>query len=116
MALPLPDTPSLQFEHEKRRVRTLQSGANKDHKQQLNSCLCRRCVHFSTSDCEAEREAFVRPEAVRGEVDLDIMRVGKEGRWGRNAATERPQSSRRSLNLKNKTWKCYQSIFADLCP
>lgn len=100
----------------KRRVRTLQSVANKDHKQQLISCLCHRCVHFSTSDSEAEREAFVRPEAVRGEADLDIMRVGEEGRRGRSVATERPQSYRRSLNLKNKTWKCYQSTFPDLCP
>lgn len=59
-------------------------------------------MHFSTSDSEAEGEAFVRPVAVRGEADLDIMRVGEEGRRGRIVATERPQSYRRSLNLKNK--------------
>lgn len=73
-------------------------------------------MHFSTSDSEAEREAFVRPEAVRGEADLDIMGVGEEGRRGRSVATERPQSYRRSLDLKKKTWKCYRSTLPDLCP
>lgn len=59
-------------------------------------------MHFSTSDSEAEGEAFVRPVAIGGEADLDIMRMGEEGRRGRIVATERPQSYRRSLNLKNK--------------
>lgn len=77
----------------------MQSAANKVHKQQLISCLCHRCVHFSTSDAEAEREAFVRPVAVRGEADLDMMRVGEEGGRRRCVATERPQSYGRSLNL-----------------
>lgn len=52
-----------------------------------------------------ETEAFVQAKAIRGEADLDMIRVSEEGRWGRRAAAEWPQSLRGGLNLQTNVKK-----------
>lgn len=47
-----------------------------------------------------ETETFVNAKAIRGEADVDMIRVSEEGRWGRRAAAEWPQSLRGGLNLQ----------------
>lgn len=52
-----------------------------------------------------ESEAFVNAKAIRGEADVDMIRVSEEGGWGRRAATEWPQSLRGGFNLQTNVNK-----------
>lgn len=79
--------------------------------------MCHRRGGFSTSGFEVESEALVSAKAIRGEADVDMIRVSEEGRRGRSVATEWPQSPRGSLNLRTKQYgnvtKC---TFPDVYP
>lgn len=62
-------------------------------------------VAVPTCGLEVDFEAFVGAKAIRGEDNLDFIRVSKEGRLWRSAATIGPQSPRGSVNLKTKDIK-----------